>query len=138
MAAVNAEAAAQKALEAAVAALPKPVVLQIDMPAEARDVVFAEAGKALVQQKVEKDQAMQLKKALENWNGGLWHVIIGTSFGASVAYETHLFVLFRIGKMHVLAFQSFDELSLVQPKQGGHVARAVKKKEDEDDGPADS
>ncbi len=134
--AVNADAAAAKALEASIAALPKPVVVQIDMPAEARDVVFTEAAKALVQQKVEKDQAMQLKRALENWNGGLWHVIIGNSFGASVAYESHLFVLFRIGKVFILAFQSFDEISLVQTGKAGHVARAVKKKDDDEDGGA--
>jgi hypothetical protein len=115
------------------------VVVSADMPAALRDVVFAKAVEALAAHKVEKDQAQHVKKALEAHNGGLWHVVIGGAFGASVAHETHHFVLFRVGKVHVLAFQSFDEASLVRAAGAAptaHVARPVadgKRAEDDEE-----
>ena len=108
-AAADAGAAAAAALEAARAALPKPVVLTVDMPAELVARCTELAAEALTTYKVEKDQAMHIKKALEGWNGALWHVIVGASFGASVCHEVHAFVLFRVGKVNVLCFQSFDD-----------------------------
>jgi dynein light chain LC8-type len=107
--AVDAGAAAAAALEAARAALPKPVVLTVDMPAEVVARCTELAAEALTTYKVEKDQAMHIKRALELWNGALWHVVVGASFGASVCHEVHAFVLFKIGKANVLCFQSFDD-----------------------------
>ena len=107
--AVDAGAAAAAALEAARAALPKPVVLTVDMPAEVVARCTELAAEALTTYKVEKDQAMHIKRALELWNGALWHVVVGASFGASVCHEVHAFVLFKIGKVNVLCFQSFDD-----------------------------
>ena len=84
---------------------------------------------------LEKDQAMIVKKALDASNGGLWHVVIGQSFGASVAHDNNMLLMFRIGKAHFLVFQSFDEPSLVR-KEGhsaGRVARPVQEKKGDDD-----
>jgi dynein light chain LC8-type len=122
------------ALAAAMAALPKPAVVSADMPADICQKCFDLTAEALVTHKVEKDQAMHVKRALEAWNGSLWHVIIGTSFGASVAHEVHAFLLFRVGKTHVLCFQSFDDMSLVQTEKKA-VPRAVAKKEEESEEP---
>ncbi len=120
---------------ALIAALPKPVLVAVDMPPEAVTKCLGLAAAALVAAKVEKDQAAIIKKALEVWNGALWHVVVGTSFGASVAHEVHAFLLFRIGKVNILAFQSFDEAALVS--SGPKVARAVQQVEKEDEGGED-
>ena len=80
---------------------------------------------------------MIVKKALDACNGGLWHVVIGQSFGASVAHDNNMLLMFRVGKVHFLVFQSFDDVSLVR-KEGQspvRVARPVqeKKVDDEED-----
>ena len=77
------------------------------------------------------DQAKHIKKALEAWNGSLWHVVVGASFGASVCHEVNACVLFRIGKACIMCFQSFDEASIL----GGEkkVQRAVKKEEEKEE-----
>ena len=71
-----------------------------------------------------------VKKALDASNGGLWHVVIGQSFGASVAHDNNMLLMFHIGKAHFLVFQSFDDVSLVR-KEGQaatRVSRPVQEK----------
>ncbi len=131
MAAVDPAAAAAAALQAAAAALPKPINVSVDMAPDALQKCYDLCAEALVTHKVEKDQAMYVKKALEAWNGALWHVIIGTSYGASVCHEVHSFALFRVGRVHCLCFMSFDEAQLVQGEKKT-VQRAVQKKDDEE------
>lgn len=121
------------AAAAAIAALPKPVIVSCDMPPEAAQKCFELAGEALTQQKVEKDQAMHMKKGLEAWNGCLWHVIVGQSFGASVAHEVHAFILFKIGKTNILCFQSYDEAQIINGGEKKQVQRAVAKQEEKED-----
>jgi hypothetical protein len=117
------------AVAAAIAALPRPVVLQCDMSVEtAQKCIELTLDSLVTSPKVEKDQAMKVKKALEAWNGNLWGVVVGTSFGASVCHEVHNFILFRVGKIHIMCFSSFDEASLVTEKKA--VVRAVKKEEE--------
>ena len=67
---------------------------------------------------MEKDQALQVKRALEAHNGGLWQVIVGEGFGASVAHDNNMLAVFQLGRARFLVFQSFDETSLVR-KEGG-------------------
>lgn len=117
--------------DAALAKLPKPVVVSGAMPSDMQKVVVEKAAEGIVNYKVEKDQAMHTKKSLEAWNGGMWHVIIGTAFGASVAHEAGCMVLVRFGKIHVLAVQSFDETALTGNKEK-RVARSSQKKDDEE------
>lgn len=126
--------------EAPKAPLPSPVVISSDMPVEYRKVIFDATKEAIQTHKIEKDQAMHVKRALEAWNGALWHVIIGTAFGASVAHEKNSFMLFKMGKVYVLCFQSFDESTLISGKKdAAFVPRAVQKKgnEDEEEGAAE-
>ena len=52
----------------------------------------------------------RVKKALDASNGGLWHVIAGQAFGASVAHDNNMLLMFRIGKVYFLVFQSFDDV----------------------------
>jgi dynein light chain LC8-type len=120
-------AAVEKA--ALIAALPKAVVLQSSMAADVLQRVTELTAEALVTHKAEKDQAALVKKALEAWNGSLWHVIIGTSFGASVMHDTKSLTIFRIGRVHALVFESFDDNALL----GGEkkAVKAAKKQEDE-------
>ncbi len=119
------------ATAAAIAALPKPVLLTVDMTPEALAKCTELAAEALVVHKVEKDQAAHVKRALEAWDGRLWHVVLGLAFGASVAHEVRSIALFRIGRVHVLAFASFDESSLVSSGEKKAVPRAVQKKADD-------
>ena len=67
---------------------------------------------------MEKDQALAIKRALEAHNGGLWQVIIGQGFGASVAHDNNSLLVFQLGKVSILAFASYDETQLVR-KEGG-------------------
>jgi hypothetical protein len=124
------------AIQAAIAALPKPIIINADMPKETLTKCIELTSEALCTHKVEKDQAMMVKKALELWNGALWHVIIGQAYGASICHEVHNFVLFKIGRVHILCFSSFDESSLVNTEKKV-VARAVQKKAEEEEGPAE-
>lgn len=121
--------------DAAIAKLPKAVVVNGAMPLDTQKVVIEKAAEGIVNYKVEKDQAMHAKKALEAWNGGMWHVIIGTAFGASVAHEAGCMLLVRFGKTHVLAVQSFDETALTGNKEK-RVGRGIQKKDDEEEGGA--
>lgn len=85
----------------------------------------------------EKDQAIHIKRGLEaaSATGGLWHVICGREFGASVAHENNMLIVARLGRCHALAFQSYDESSLVRvaapPRRAAQPAAA--KAEDDDD-----
>ena len=42
-----------------------------------------------------KDMALYIKKAIEEKEGGSWHVIVGTSFGSFVSYEHKTMNLFQ-------------------------------------------
>ncbi len=64
--------------------------------------------------KVEKDQAQIIKKALDGYNGALWHVIVGQAFGASVSHENRNLLLFRIGKVRQTVDYAYCRRSIVQ------------------------
>jgi len=119
-----AAAAAAAAPDAPAVVLPPPVFLHVDMPEAARLKCVEFALEALAKCKVEKDQAMHVKKALEAWNGALWVVVIGAAFGASVAHENAALCMFRVGRAHVLCFQSYDEGALINTKKGHAPAAA--------------
>ena len=126
--------AAALATAAPAAALPEPVIVHSDMAEEPRGKAIALTLEALTLHKTEKDQCMHVKKGLEAWDGALWMVVIGVAFGASVAHVNHGLLMFRVGKVHCLAFRSFEESSLVN---GGEPpaprAEAASKKEGEDE-----
>ena len=128
------DAAAKQAFDEARSKLPAPVLLQSDMPAEARAMCITLGLDALVKYKTEKDQAMHVKKALEEWNGAMWMVIIGQSYGASVAHENHALVVFRVGRVKFLCFQAYDEGSLINTKK--EVARGKRQEKKEEEGGA--
>jgi hypothetical protein len=109
--------AAAPAPEAAAPVFPPAVFVHIDIPEESRVKCVEYTLEALAKFKVEKDQATHVKKSLEAWNGALWIVVIGTAFGASVAHENAGLCMFRIGKVHVLCFQSYDESTLINTKK---------------------
>ena len=54
---------------------------------------------------------------MEAETGELWHVIIGSAFGASVSHEAGCCASFRLGGTSVLAWSSLDEATLVRGKR---------------------
>lgn len=129
--------AASASATASALATSSAVVLHADLPSDMVNAAVSATETALAAHKVEKDAAQAVKKAMEGYYGGLWHCVVGTSFGLSVSHENNSLLLFRVGKTHVLLFQTFDESSLVR-KDGGapRAARGVPretKKDDEDD-----
>jgi hypothetical protein len=119
-----------------VSKLPEPIMLHTDMPEETRKQCCKFARECLVQYKLEKDQARHVKLALEGWNGAMWMVVIGVSFGASVAHENHGLCMFRIGRVHFMCFQSYDEGSLINTKKatGPKAQKSDKKGQEEEEG----
>jgi dynein light chain LC8-type len=90
------------------------VMLRNDMPPGMRDAVVVMTREALVGESLEKDQATQIKKALEKAFDGIWHCIVGKSYGCSITNQTNYLCFFKItGKdtqpTYVLVFQSLDE-----------------------------
>ena len=63
---------------------------------------------------------MYVKHKLEAHDGGLWHVIVGNAFGASVAHEGGMMLVFSVGRTNFMAFSSFDESTLVRKKKEHH------------------
>ena len=57
---------------------------------------------------------MAIKRKLEARFGELWHVVVGRSYGASVAHEAGSMLSFRLRGVAVTAFSSFDESQLVR------------------------
>lgn len=88
--------------------MPDPVWLAGDMPLEMKTFAFEAAKIALGTKKVEKDQATELKKAMEAKYNGCWHCIVGKSFGASITNETLNLGFFRIGLAHLMVFRTLD------------------------------
>ena len=113
---------------------PPAVFVHMDMPEESRLKCVEFTLEALAKHKVEKDQAMHVKKALEEWNGALWVVVIGVAYGASLAHENSALCMFRIGKVHVLCFQGYDEGALMNTKKS--AAPSAQKAVTTDDDPA--
>jgi len=119
-------------------------IVHNDMPSELQEHAVKLARDAAATGKVEKDQAMTVKKGMEAAYGGLWHAIVGTAYGLSVSHEASCLVLFRLGKVHYLVFQTFDESSLVRKSPVGGSAGAPRRldveskkaDDDEDDGGA--
>jgi hypothetical protein len=95
------------------------------MAEDARKKCIELTLEALTLHKVEKDQSMHVKKALEAWNGALWMVVIGTAFGASVAHEKHGLLMFSVGRVHCLCFMSFNEGDLINGKKEGEGGGAA-------------
>lgn len=111
----------------------EPVLIHVDMPQETVDFCLKTAAGALAAHPVDKDAAAVIKKALET-DGNLWHVVVGASFGMSVSHANRSLLLFRIGKIHVLIFQTFDDASLVRKDTGAtQVSRRVGEKKGEED-----
>ena len=110
------------------------------MAEDARKMCISATLEALSKFKIEKDQSQHVKKALEAWNGALWMVVIGSAFGASVAHENNGCLLFRVGRTHVLCFQSFDEGALINTnaKKAGAGPKAEAPKEEEAEGAAEA
>ncbi len=98
---------------------PAPPDPKQDIDEGARKKCIELTLEALTLHKVEKDQSMYVKKALEAWNGALWMVVIGTAFGASVAHEKHGLLMFCVGRVHCLCFMSFNEGDLINGKKEG-------------------
>jgi len=111
---------------------PDPIIIYSDMPEESRKACFKFSLEALVQYKTEKDQAKHVKLALESWNGAMWMVIIGVSYGASVNHENSGLLMFRIGRVHFLCFQAYDEGALINTKKAA-FSRSSSKTEKKDD-----
>jgi len=109
------------------------VILHSDLPLALQEFAVKKARDALATVKVDKDLAQIIKKALEDHTGGLWHVVVGTSFGLSVSHDNHALLLFKLGKANILAFQSFDESALVRKDGAAQMHRKVERKTDEDD-----
>ena len=109
-------------------------ILHSDMPSSVEAFCISKAHEAFAAKKVEKDQAQYMKQALEAAHGGLWHVVIGNAFGLSVSHDSNALLLFKIGRVNVLAFQTFDDASLVR-KEGSSalVAKPVERKVDDED-----
>jgi hypothetical protein len=76
---------------------------------------------------LEKDAAVAIKRGMESGCGGVWHVVVGSGFGASVAHENRMLMVLRVGRASVLAFQSFDETSLVR-KEGAAAASPTRRR----------
>ena len=60
------------------------------------------------------DAALAVKRAMEAETGDLWHVIVGSAFGASVSHEAGCYASFRLGPTCFLAWSSLDEATLVR------------------------
>jgi hypothetical protein len=110
----------------------------MDMPEAARNKCVEFALEALVTHKVEKDQAMMTKKALEVWSKTTtgevyWSVVVGTGFGASIAHENCSLCMFRVGRVHVLCSVQYDEGALINTgKKKVVIQAAAEKKEGEE------
>lgn len=124
--------APQAVVEVTRESLPKPVLVATDMPTKLREICYDHALDALIAHKIEKDQATYIKRALEQYNSALWHVIVGTHFGASVSHAVNGYLIFSIGKVHIMCFMSFDESSLVDGKRDDHVTRGIDPKQEEE------
>lgn len=79
--------------------------------------LVAHARVALAAGTAECDAALALKHAMEAETGELWHVIVGTAFGASVSHEAGCCAAFRLGHKSVLAWSSMDEAVLVRGRR---------------------
>ena len=99
------------------APLPEPRIVHSDMPEPARKKCIELTLEALALHRIEKDQSMHVKQALEAWNGAMWMVVIGTAFGASVAHENHCMLMFSVGRVFCLCFSAFDEGVLTNTKK---------------------
>lgn len=132
-------AGASAAAAAATVEVGALAVVHNDMASELQDLAVKLAREVAATGKVEKDQAMTVKKGMEAAYGGLWHCVVGLAFGLSVSHEASCLTLFRLGKVHYLVFQTFDESSLVRktPAGGAGGMRRVdlesKKADDEDE-----
>ena len=102
---------------------PSPVTCLVsDLPASSYASLVAHARAALESPAVSSttpacDAALTVKRAMEAETGELWHVIIGSAFGASVSHEAGCCASFRLGGTSVLAWSSLDEATLVRGKR---------------------
>jgi dynein light chain LC8-type len=55
---------------------------------------------------IERDVAMEIKQYFDTKYGGVWHCIVGKSFGSFVSHQTGGFCYFIIDKYAVLLFKS--------------------------------
>ena len=85
-------------------AYPPPAILLADAPDALSAFLLARASEALAKSRG-LEAAESVKRALEAAYPGLWHVVVGGPFGASVAHENGGLVLARVDGVEVLAFQ---------------------------------
>ena len=85
-------------------------ILQTDMTQAEVVAICARYTEARDKVTHEKDIATHIKKALDESDGGTWHVIVGAKFGCSVAHASLKMVFFKAEDLghHVLAFQSYE------------------------------
>lgn len=86
---------------------PKVVVKRSDMPRELEEEAVAAISEAFVGNKLEKDVATHLKKAMDaKYPKTSWHCIVGKHFGVSLSYSTRYLIFASRGQHSVLLFKS--------------------------------
>lgn len=115
------------------AASPIATIVHSDISVAIRDAAVKYAFDAIAANPVEKDAAAAIKRSLESAYGGCWHVCVGSSFGCSISHHSAACALFKLGKIAVLVFQTFEDASLVlgAGKKGSRSAGAGSKGEKE-------
>lgn len=91
-----------------------PTILRSDMTKDMENEVIEASKEALVSHELEKDRATAIKKKMESLHGGIWHCIVGTSYGVSVTNQTHYICFLKLGwkgekPNFIVAFQSLDD-----------------------------
>ena len=91
--------------------VPAARIHHCDAPAGLSGLIISLSRSAfLLKQKSEllyyKDCAERIRRGLEEaGEGGGWHVVVGSSFGAFVSYEAKRSCFLEVGEMKVLAFK---------------------------------
>ncbi|GMM38398.1 dynein light chain [Saccharomycopsis crataegensis] len=85
----------------------KRVIKSVDMSQELQDYVFDKIAELSKDgEKPEKEVASLLKKDLDENQGHVWHVIVGTDFGSYITHEAGKFIYFYIGERAYMVFKT--------------------------------
>lgn len=115
------------------------VPTQCTMPADLAEFIVGAAQDCLAEHELVKDAATALKRRIEEHAGGLWHALIGQSFGVSITTQTNYMGFFKASRfrappLHILAFQTLDEQAWALE----HAPEEAKAGDSDEEGESDS
>ncbi len=81
----------------------------------------------MLKQSLERDIAAGLKKRMDRRYGGMWHCVVGRSFGTYVSHDARSFICFSLDHMTILLFRYGGRTDIAEALMPAEIEEKMEK-----------